>query len=66
MKPTSSWQTNKSETNKAFVADNANLRVDQTYDAMGIDEIVAVDEIVETAADRDETNANDSKWGRWW
>ncbi len=49
--------------NKADVANSSdadNLRVDKTDEAIGIDEIVAVNEIVEAESDRDETNANDS------
>ena len=50
--------------NKAGVANSSdanNLRVDETNEATGIDEIVAVNENVEAKSDCDETNANDSK-----
>ncbi len=44
----------------ANLSDADNLRVDKTDEAIGIDEIVAVNEIVEAEFDCDETNANAS------
>ncbi len=47
--------------NVANLSDANNLRVDETDEAIGIDKIVAVNEIVEAESDCDETSANDSK-----